>query len=180
MSQLAALAGLIQQRNAIDADIAALIGRPPHPGHIGEYVAAAIFDIDLHASAATKADDGRFASGPLAGQSVNIKYGSRQDSTLNLVESADPADHPDVYLVLAGPKVGAISSRGLAAPWVIHAVYLFVSRDLLQALSVRGRRPGTATSVRRDLWDAAMIYPEGHNARLELTTEQRDNLGLFR
>lgn len=180
MPDLVQLAGLIQRRNSIDGAISTLIGRPSHSGHIAEYVAASIFGIDLHASAVTKAQDGRFAAGPLEGQSVNIKYGSRRDGTLSLVESVDRADHPDVYLVLTGPKVGTVSSRGTIAPWVIHAVYLFVSRDLLDALAVRGIQPGTATSVRRELWDAAMIYPEPRNPRLQLTERQREELGLFR
>lgn len=179
MSNLTQLAELIKRRNTIDGEIAALIDRPPHSGHIAEYVAAAIFGIDLHASASTKADDGRFVDGPLQGRSVNIKYGSRRDGTLNLVESLDPADHPDVYLVLTGPTVGALSSRGRTAPWVIHAVYLFASRDLLQALSARGRRPGVATSVLRELWEAAMIFPDPRYPIFQLTSSQRENLRLF-
>lgn len=179
MANLPALANLINDRNAIDAEIAALIKRPPHSGHIGEHVAAAIFDIHLHTSASTKVDDGSFASGPLKGRSVNIKYGSRRDGNLNLVESTNLADHPEVYLVLTGPTVGAISSHGLTAPWVIDAVYLFLTAELLPALLAHQRRPGTATSVRRELWDAAMIYPEPRNTRMTLTAEQRHDLGLF-
>jgi hypothetical protein len=179
MFNLSKLAHLIDRRNNIDNEIAALIGRPPHSGHIGEYVAAAIFGIDLHASAATKADDGRFTDGPLQGRSVNIKYGSRRDGMLNLVGSLNPADHPDVYLVLTGPTVGPISSRGLTAPWVIHAVYLFASKDLLQVLSARGRHPGIATSLRREVWEAAMLYPEPRNSLLQLTERQRADLSLF-
>lgn len=179
MSNLMQLANLIERRNTIDSEIAALIGRPPHSGHTAEYVASAIFKIDLNASAATKADDGRFLDGPLQGRSVNIKYGSRRDGMLNLMGSLDPGDHPDVYLVLTGPTVGAISSRGLTVPWVIHAVYLFTSEELLQALSAAGRRPGTATSLRAQLWEAAMIFPEPRNPSLQLTARQREDLRLF-
>lgn len=179
MPGLTQLADAIRRRNTIDAEIAALIGRPPHSGHIAEYVASAIFRIDLHASAATKASDGRFSDGSLKGRSVNIKYGSRRDGMLNLVESLDPADYPDDYLVLTGPTVGAIPSQGLTAPWVIDAVYLFASQDVLEALSAHGRRPGIATSVRREVWEAARIFPESRNPRLHLTEDQRERLRLF-
>lgn len=180
MTELEQLAALIHRRNAIDSELATIIGRPAHAGHIGEYVAAAIFDIDLHSSAVTKAHDGYFRDGPLAGKSVNIKYGSRRDGLLNLAQSSDPADHPDLYLVLTGPTIGAVSSKGLAAPWVIHAVYLFESRALVEFLTGLGRTPGVATSVRKHLWEAAMVYPEASNPVFELNETQRQMLSLFR
>ncbi len=180
MPDLTRLAKLIQHRNNVDSEIAALIGRPPHTGHIAEYVAAAIFGIALHPAASTKASDGHFRARPLAGRSVNIKYGSRRHGMLNLIPSDDPAEHPDLYLVLTGPSIGPRPSRGRTAPWVIHAVYLFVSQNLLRELSARGKRPGIATGLRRELWEAAMIFPEPRNPRLELTDRQRSELRLFR
>lgn len=179
MTDLKQLARLLQRRNEIDSDIATLVNRPAHAGHIGEYVAAVIFRIELHASAVFKASDGTFGDGPLVGKSVNIKYGTRRDGMLNLVHSTDPTDHPDYYLVLTGPAVGAISSVGLSAPWVIHAVYLFESKELVQFLTGLERMPGTATSIRQHLWDAAMVYPEPNNSVMTLTDEQLDQLGLF-
>jgi hypothetical protein len=180
MTELERLAALIHRRNEIDAEMALIVGRPPHAGHIGEYVASAIFGIDLHPSAVTKAHDGFFRNGPLAEKSVNIKYGSRRDGMLNLVQSSEPADHPDFYLVLTGPTIGAVSSKGLTAPWVIHAVFLFDSRALLENLTSRGIRPGVATSVRKQLWEAAMVCPDANNLALELTDTQRAALTLFR
>jgi len=97
MTDLRRLAELIQKRNRIDGEIAAIIGRPAHAGHIGEYLAAAIFGIDLNAGANTKALDGYFRDSPLAGKSVNIKYGTRRDGMLNLAHSTDSADHPDYF-----------------------------------------------------------------------------------
>lgn len=180
MPDLRRVADLIQRRNEIDSELAALIGRPPHSGHIAEYVTAAIFGIDLHRSAATRAHDGYFARGPLAGASVNIKFGSRRDGMLNLVQSVDPVHHPGYYLVLTGPIATTFSSVGLSAPWVIHAVYLFEGQELVEHLTSLGRRPGTATSVRRTTWDAAMIYPESRNPLLPLTDQERSELALFR
>lgn len=180
MTNLGQLAELIGRRNTVDAEIATLIGRPPHSGHIGEFVAAAIFGIDLHPSASTRTHDGFFRDGPLAGRSVNIKYGTRRDGMLNLAQSVDPADHPDFYLVLTGPIATTFSSVGLSAPWVIHALYLFESRPLVEHLTSLGRRPGVATSVRRERWSSAMIFPEPQNLLFELTTEQQSDLELFR
>ena len=40
-------------------------------------------------------------------------------------------------------------------------------------------KPGVASSVRKHLWNAAMIYPEQVNQTLILTDEQRNALALF-
>ncbi|MGW6445419.1 hypothetical protein [Lentzea sp. NPDC055074] len=45
-------------------------------------------------------------------------------------------------------------------------------------LRARGRRIGTASSVRDELWDAAEIYPR-RNPSFPLTDEQREMLALF-
>ncbi len=160
MEDLHTLASFLRIRNVVEAEISRIIGRPAHSGHIGEYVVAAIFDIELMAGASHKAIDGHFRSGPLAGSSVNIKYGSRRDGLLNLGASLDPGDHPDHYLVLTGPNIGAITSKGLSAPWVIRQVFLFESGQLLAKLALKAIRPGVATSIRKELWTDAMIYPE--------------------
>jgi len=70
---LTTLAGLLRIRHSIDDEIATLIGRPPTSGGIGEVVAASIFDIALTPSGVTPGYDGLFASGPLAGMTVNVK-----------------------------------------------------------------------------------------------------------
>jgi len=41
------LAGLLRVRNAADLDIADLIGRPVERGHLGEWIAARRFDLDM-------------------------------------------------------------------------------------------------------------------------------------
>jgi len=58
MEDLTRLAELIRTRNAVAAEIAALIGRPAQLGHVGEYVASRIFDICLCESASRKASGG--------------------------------------------------------------------------------------------------------------------------
>jgi hypothetical protein len=179
MIELHGLASYIKIRNVVDGEIARTIGRPAHAGHIAEYVASAVFDIALMDSASHKAIDGHFRSGPLVEKSVNIKFGTRKDGMLNLVASLDPKEHPDYYLVLTGPSSGAVSTKGLSAPWVIRQVLVFDSTDLLKLLAQTGVRIGVATSIRSALWKAAMVYPEPLNPTLPLTTQQQEALRLF-
>jgi len=170
------LARLVRTRNEVSAEIAALIGRPAQIGHIGEYIAARVFDIDLHASAVTKASDGVFRSGPLAGRTVNIKLYGKCEGLLDIREDA----LPDCYLVLTGPKVAPGSSRGQVRPWVwvITHVFLFEAAPLVADLRKQGARIGIATSVRKALWEAAEIYP-AQNASFPLSDEQRASLAIF-
>ena len=44
---------LLRARNSIDAKIAKVIGRPVTAGHMGEWLASRIFDIQLEESPAT-------------------------------------------------------------------------------------------------------------------------------
>lgn len=53
-AELQYLAKLLRERNAVDARIADLIGRPVERGHLGEYIAAAVFDIELAKTATHK------------------------------------------------------------------------------------------------------------------------------
>lgn len=110
--QLQRLASLIQQRNRVDGEIAAAIGRPAHPGHIGRFVAAAIFDIRLNESATHHGSSGHFARGPLAGRSVSIRKYSQDQGILDV----RPDALPDFFLVLTGARTGAASSRGTTQP----------------------------------------------------------------
>ena len=173
--ELGRLASLIRQRNRVDGEIAAIIDRPAHVGHIGEFVAAAIFDIRLHESAAHRGADGHFIRGPLAGRSVNIKKYSTDQGVLDI----RPDALPDYFLVLAGARTGAASSRGTTQPWSIEAVYLLEAAPLIEQLRARGVKIGVATSVRRRIWDDAEIYPSSKNRVLRLAPEQRSVIALF-
>ncbi len=173
---LAQLAELIKTRNAVDQEIAALIGRPAHAGHVGEYIAAAVFDIALESSAAHKGSDGRFTTGPLAGRRVNVKWYTHHAGLLDV----NPRALPNDYLVLTAPRTAAGSSRGAAHPWVIAAVYLFDARELVAALRARGVKLGIAASVTRPLWDAAELWPAPRNPRWLLSAEQGTLLAMFR
>ena len=176
MGGLTRLAGLVRARNAVAAEIAALIGRPAQVGHVAEHIASRVFEIALEESAAHRGFDGRFTEGPLAGRTVDIKWSSKQDGLLNLRSDA----LPDYYLVLTGPRAPASSSRGKTGPWVIDAVYLFEARKLVELLRSRGLKIGIATSVRQQYWTEAEIYPNQRNAQLVLSDQQRELLALFR
>ena len=165
-AQLDALAGLLRVRNALDAEIVRIIGRPASTGNLGEFIAARIFDIHLAVSGVNPGHDGYFASGPLEGKTVNIKLYSRDDATLDI------STHPsDFYLVLRGPRLHkAAGPRAL--PFRIDSIYLFESLSLRGMLAEAGVRVGVATSVRRAVWDTARIYPDAPGAPLALTDAQ--------
>lgn len=164
------LAELIRSRNGIDAEIAAVVGRPALAGHIGEFIAAAVFDIELHPSATHTGSDGVFRSGPLAGRTVNVKLYGYQEGILD-VKAADPPAH---YLVLTGEIRTAGSSRSGRRPLTIRHVYLFDHAALIAV----GVRPGTAASVRKSLWEAAEIWPR-RGTLLEVSDEAARSLAQF-
>lgn len=173
--ELKRLADLLRQYNAIGDEIAGVIGRPAERGHVGEYIAARIFDIALEPSARKRAHDGKFTKGALEGHTVNVKWYGKQEGVLDL-HARRP---PDYYLALTGPAGPAASSRGATRPWVIQSVYIFDAPRLLADLRARGVKIRTGSSVRQELWTAAEIYPESRNAALVLSQEQRDLLALF-
>jgi len=156
---LARAAALLRERNAIDAELARLIGRPMTSGHPGEWIAAQIFGIELEAAAVAAGIDGRFRSGPLAGRTVNIKWYLKREGLLDTTEYTAL----DYYLVLTGPPSAAASSRGTTRPWCIEAVFLFDARQLRSEQIMRGVKRGTASSVIKQQWAAAEIYPSAAN-----------------
>lgn len=174
-ADLKQLAELINRRNRVVGEIAALTGRPAQIGHLGEYIAARIFDIELEASAVSEAIDGHFRSGPLEGRSVNVRWYPRREGLLDLT----PAALPDAYLVLTGPKAAATSSRAEDRPWVIEAVFLFDAGELLARLTRRGVQIGIATSVAEALWARAEIYPGVHHPTYRVDERQWLLLSLF-
>lgn len=172
--QVRELAQLIRERNAIDLKISQILQRPAGLGHIGEFIAANVFDIELHKSATAMGSDGVFRTGPLAGRQVNIKIYGKRENLLDLKE----VDGPEYYLVLTGPSAAAVTSRGTTRPLVIDHVYLFKGDELLAGQRQRGVKIGVASSVPAALWSAANVYPED-NAELPLTQAQRELLAAF-
>jgi hypothetical protein len=100
---LARAAALLRERNAIDAGLARLIQRPMTSGHLGEWIAAGVFGIELDASAVAAGIDGRFRSGPLQGKTVSVEWYLKREGMLDTSESAALG----YYLVLAGPASAA-------------------------------------------------------------------------
>jgi hypothetical protein len=62
---------------------------------------------------------------------------------------------------------------------VVQYVFLFEALALLEELGRRGVKIGVATSVRRDQWERAEVYPTPRNPALPLTAEQRALLMTF-
>jgi hypothetical protein len=167
------LASLIRKRNEIDLEMAELLGRPATAGNLGEFIAAAIFDIELAATGVNPGHDGVFRSGPLAGKTVNVKLYSEDAGLLDVGPYAS-----DYYLVLTGPKPTA-GPGPRSLPRRIDAVYLFDMEALRQGLTARRVGIGIATSVRRDLWQSAQIFPLNPAARFALTRHHVELLRLF-
>lgn len=176
MNNLVQLAELIKEKNLVDGKIASILGRPAQVGHAGEYIAAAIFGIQLHRSASHASSDGIFLQGPLAGRSVDIKWYLKHEGILDL----NPTTPPDYYLVQVGPKSAPASSRGAVSPWGIESVYLFDAYQILGVLRPRGIKLGIATSVASELWTSAEIYPVQRSHMLTVDEVQRQHLALFR
>jgi len=169
------VARLVRDRNEIDAKIAAITGRPVVSGHLGEWIASQLFDIDLEVSAVAKAIDGRFTTGRLAGRTVNVKWYAKREGLLDMTE--DPS--LDYYLVLTGPESRAATSRGLTRPLSIAAVYLFDAPALLALQLARGAKVGIASSIPISAWKAAEIYPEATNTVLDVHPDAWQLLDQF-
>ena len=120
MNDLDRLATLLREHNQIGEKISAIIGRPALTGHLGEFIAGRIFEIELERSANATGHDGRFRDGRLMGRTVNIKCYLKLE-TLDI----NPKSMPDFYLVLTGPRSSAMNSRGATRPFVISLVFLF-------------------------------------------------------
>jgi len=174
-SALSRLATILRLRNELDEQIAELIQRPALPGHIGEFIASKVFDIELHSSAAHKGSDGIFRSGPLRSKTVNIKLYGKQDGLLDMRTDAIP----DYYLILAGSKSIATTSKGTSRPVTIDAVFMFDGLALRERLTARGSKVGTATSVRKSEWLAAKVWPKAECKLMTLSQEQASSLALF-
>lgn len=169
------LATLVKQRNEVDNDLSDLIGRPSTVGNIGEYIASKVFDIELQERANHKGHDGIFASGPLEGKTVNVKFYTKQQYMVDI----NLRSVPDSFLVLVGPTAPLVSSRGTTLAIFVQAVYLFDAQQLIHSVQSRGTKVGTATSVVKQVWQANEIYPSQASTTITLTDEQKTYLQLF-
>lgn len=175
MHRLDDLSDLVAKRNAISTEIATILGRPAQLGHLGEFVASVLFDIELEFSANNKGVDGRFRSGELAGKSVDVKTYAKREGIIDL----RLVDLPDYYLILSSPRTSASSSRGQDRPWLIEGIHLFEARTLVDALVAKRLKVGVAASVAGALWNASEVYPTNVSHLPVLTDLQRSWLETF-
>jgi hypothetical protein len=175
-NDLSRIAGLLRDRNVIDREIAGIIGRPMAAGHLGEWIASQVFNIELELSAIAEGIDGVFRSGSLEGSTVNVKWYLKREGLLDTSESA----RLDYYLVMTGPAGAAASSRGAVRPWCVDAVYLFDARNLRAEQESRGVRRGVASSVLKSQWAVAEIYPGAANPAYAVSADQAEMLAMFR
>ena len=174
MDDLQQLSSLLKQMNVVGNQIAKLIERPALTGHIGEFIASRIFEIELERSATSRGKDGVFRTGTLLGKAVNIKYYPKLE-TLDMRLDA----LPEYYLVLTGPRGSTTTSRGAKRPLVIDHVFLFEAGQLCATLQARGVKIQTGTSLLRSQWDGAELFPENRSGVIHLTDAQRAMLTLF-
>lgn len=104
LHRLDGLSELVAEHNAVSTRIAAILGRPAQLGHLGEFVASVLFDIQLESSANNKGFDGRFKGGALAGRSVDIKTYAKREGIMDLrmEDLPDQASVAASYWVAAG------------------------------------------------------------------------------
>jgi hypothetical protein len=174
--RLSKLVELLRKRHSLDEEISKLIGRHADKGPIGEFIASEIFGIKLHESGSHKGSDGVFRSGKLTGRSVNVKMYTDGGYGLDIKEKAIP----DYYLVLSGSTPSLSSTAGEHPSLIIESVYLFDSSTLIPKLRRSGVKIGEPTSVKKEDWESAEIYPRQRNLTIELAEKQRKQLDLFR
>ena len=175
MDELETLGELIKTKNDIESKISQIIGRPGLQGHIGEFIAGKIFDLELHEDATKRGNDGIFKSGSLAGKNANVKLYGKRESILDF----NPKDPAEYYLVLTGPKSSTASSRGTNRPLVINSVFLFESGQLIKQLKERNVKIGNQVSITQEQWNDAEIFPNQRNNQLPVTEKQKELLRLF-
>jgi hypothetical protein len=111
----------------------------------------------------------------LADRTVNIKAYTKREGILDI----NPNAPLDFYLILTGAPSALPSSRGTLRPFCIQSVFLFDAHQLHVELQDRGVKIGIATSVRKEQWEAAEVFPRSNNPLLDLTEAQRRQLEIF-
>ncbi len=165
---VAHLADLLRERNHIDEQIAG-----------GEWISEQTLGVKLHDSAIHPASDGHFTQPPFAGRTVQVKTYLTRTNVLDMNKPGQP--QPDYYLAITGPKSSSGTSRGCTHPFVLREVFLFETAPLVQRLEGRVKNIGTSTSVRKQEWEDARIYPViGEAGRMQLLPDQVEALTLLR
>ncbi len=175
LDELSHLADLIGERNRVEREIVAITDRSAQLERVGEYIASIIFDLTLYPFRSEMGSDGYFNIGPLAGQSVDVKWYSREEYRV----SVNVAALPDYYLVFSGPRVSTIVSRRAPHAWAISKVHLFQAKAFVDASLLNNAKANVGIVVARAHWDEAELYPNARNPFFSLTEAQRARLAMF-
>ena len=176
MIQLEQLADLLQVLNTVNHALSGLLGRTANVGNISEIIASEILDIQLAERANHPVFDGTFASGPLQGKTVNVKWRNDGSKTINMKDS-DML--PDYFLALTGPKKSSTKMGSPYHPFAIKEVCLFAAASLVQRLKKDGIPIGHQTRVGAEAWEKARIYPVQKGSPLPLMRTQEDLFTVF-
>ena len=175
--ELERFADLVRTWNAINRALGRFLGRSASSGHITEDIASRIIHILLEQRANHPVSDGTFTAGALAGKSVNVKWRGGGSRTVNV---KDVNHLPDYFLSFVGPKKSAITDPSPGYhPFSIKEVCLFEAETLATLLREKGKEKGHMTSVQKQVWDQARIYPQHEHSPIRLTPEQETMLALF-
>ena len=75
--------------------------------------------------------------------------------------------------------MSATNKEGKSRPMIISNAYLFDMKRLMPTLKQRGVKIGVATSVIKEQWNRAEIYPQNRCNTITLDETQRKLLRLF-
>ena len=84
MDVLEHLSDLLAQRKSIASSIEPIVGKTFEKGHVGEFIASVVFDIQLEESGTAVWCEGIFRSGLLAGKSANVKWYAKRQGVLDI------------------------------------------------------------------------------------------------
>ncbi len=153
------LANLLRERRALEERIAKITGRNADRDDIGRSLASEVFGIAFSGNG-----NGTFASGPLAGKRVGVRWYGPKDSSIDT--GGEPVDYVLIF-------------RGGEEAWSIAEVCLFEIAALRERLLGRGTPPGPVVGVRQTDFEDSRIFPSHASHLLPLSAEQRQKLSLF-
>ena len=139
------LADLIRERNANEVAITRIVGRPAQLGHIGEYIASRIFDIELEQDAAHRGSDGQFRSGPFEALGSGKVPGSKNPDRARVLDPKQLGEDRECCEAICHAAEAAFIDAGLQSN---EAFLAWLGRGLVRAGLLPGDDATTPDSAR--------------------------------